>query len=92
MYTVLPTKIENGNYLVNYGSDRNSDSDLLSSTFKVVYWGTFSARNSELFTNELEFTFWQNPNNLIWNATFQSQFLGLFHQIKNPKPHVTVLS
>ena len=63
--TVWPTKIENGNYLVNYGSDRNSDSDLLSSTFKVVYWGTFSARNSELFTNELEFTFWQNPNNLI---------------------------
>ena len=63
--TVRPTKIENGNYLVNYGSDRNSDSDLLSSTFKVVYWGTFSARNSELFTNELEFTFWQNPNNLI---------------------------
>ena len=63
--TVRTTKIENGNYLVNYGSDRNSDSDLLSSTFKVVYWGTFSARNSELFTNELEFTFWQNPNNLI---------------------------
>ena len=82
-------------YLRNHVSDWNSEGTLSSSTFDFVYWGTFSAPNSNVFVQENFFLFLKRwfLGVVFWiMRLFQSQILRPMPWWKKLKPHVTVLS
>ena len=55
-------------YLPNGSSYRKSKGTFTVPTFDFVYWGTFSARNKQLFINRLDFTFWSKSLGLSKNV------------------------
>ena len=55
-------------YLPNSSSYRKSKGTFTFPTFDFVYWGTFSARNKQLFINRLDFTFWSKSLGLSKNV------------------------
>ena len=94
MFT-LPAKCSHSEFLRNHASDRNSEGTLPSSTFDFVYWGTFSAPNSNVFVQGNFFLFLKRwfLGVVFWRMRLlQSQILRPLPRGKNPKPHVTVLS
>ena len=88
-------KVLTSDFLRNHASDRNSEGTLPSSTFDFVYWGTFSAPNSNVFVQGNFFLFLKRwfLGVVFWRMRLlQSQILRPLPQGKKPKSHVTVLS
>ena len=98
LFCILPSdflKCSLCDYLRNSASDWNSEGTLSSSTFDFVYWGTFSAPNSNVFVQENFFLFLKRWffGVVFWiMRLFQSQILRPSPWWKKLKPHVTVLS
>ena len=94
-YQCPTMKCSHSDFLRNHASDRNSEGTLPSSTFDFVYWGTFSAPNSNVFVQGNFFLFLKRwfLGVVFWRMRLlQSQILRPLPQGKKPKSHVTVLS